>query len=104
MDPGPTQPSDISLSPRRAADFWFDDGSILHVESTQFRVHRSVLSASSEVLQGMFCLPQPAVIDEDFVEGCPVVHLHDKAIDWIHVLKALYSDRCVSILVPEFYF
>ena len=98
-----------TVSPCRSPDFWFDDGSVvLHVESTQFRVHRSVLSANSEVFRGMFSLPQPTTVDRDLVDGCPVVRLADKVVDWTHVLKALYcsgrysSANQVSLL--RFYF
>lgn len=39
---------------------WLDDGNIiLHVENTQFRVHRSVLAMNSMVFQDMFGIPQP---------------------------------------------
>jgi hypothetical protein len=55
---------------------WFDDGNIiLHAESTQFRVHRSILSASSSVFRDMFSLPQPE--NENVVDRCPVVRVSD---------------------------
>jgi len=86
---------DRPLSPCPSTDFWFEDGSVvLQVESTLFRVHQSILSMHSDVFQGMFSVPQPTVTDGDLVYGCPVVQLSDRAVDWTHVLKALYSGRC----------
>ncbi|KAF8178877.1 hypothetical protein K438DRAFT_1769330 [Mycena galopus ATCC 62051] len=39
--------------------FWYSDGSVvLQVETTQFRVHASILSASSAVLKDMFQVAQ----------------------------------------------
>jgi hypothetical protein len=82
--------------PSRSTDCWFDDGNVvLQVESTLFRVHRSILSMHSEVFQGMFSVPQPAAVDGDLVDNCPVVQLPDRAVDWTHVLKAFYSGRYV---------
>ncbi|KIM91580.1 hypothetical protein PILCRDRAFT_733 [Piloderma croceum F 1598] len=70
-------------------DPWLDDGNIiLQAESTQFRVVRSILSASSSVFGDMFSFPQPE--NENLVYGCPVVHVSDTAEDLHHVLKALY--------------
>jgi hypothetical protein len=75
---------------KRVDDLWFDDGSIvLQAESTQFRVHRSVLSTHSEIFRDMLAASQP--VEE--VEGCPVVRLPDSAEDWTHVLRALYDAR-----------
>lgn len=86
-DPG------IGDTPTRSTEFWFDDGSVvLHVETTQFRVHRSILSSYSEVFRDMFAVPQPTGSGE-IIEGCPVVQLSDMADDWNIVLKALYERR-----------
>ena len=87
-------------------DLWFDDGSVvLHVESTLFKVHRSILSSNSEVFCGMFSVPQPPTnmnISDGVIDGCPVVHLPDHAMDWTHVLKALYDAMSVlSLLVAH---
>jgi BTB/POZ domain len=79
--------------PKRADGLWFDDGSIvLQAGTTQFRVHRSVLSANSAVFRDMFSVPQAAKGDE-VVEGCYVVRLSDSAEDWIYVLRAFYDFR-----------
>ncbi|KAJ7037833.1 hypothetical protein C8F04DRAFT_1393496 [Mycena alexandri] len=74
----------------RSTEYWFDDGNIiLQVESTQFRVAKSVLSRHSSVFRDMFALPLPA--DEPTVEGCPVVVLPgDTAQDWKLFLGVLY--------------
>ena len=58
--------------PSRSTDFWFDDGNVvLQVESTLFRVHRSILSMRSEVFQGMFSVPQPPAVDGDLANLSP---------------------------------
>jgi hypothetical protein len=80
--------------PVERGDPWLDDGNvILQAGTTQFRVHRSVLSASSAIFKDMFTLSTP---DKPLVEGCPVVHLSDSADDLHHVLKAIYERRYVS--------
>jgi len=59
----------------RSPDHWFDDGSIiLEAESTQFRVHRTMLARHSSIFRDMFEIPQPAH-GEPVVEGCLMVHL-----------------------------
>jgi len=83
----------LVLTPKRMEHLWFDDGSIvLQAETTQFRVHRSVLSTNSEIFRDMFAVPQPTVGDE-VIEGCSIVHLSDSAEDWTYVLNALYDSR-----------
>jgi hypothetical protein len=73
-------------------DPWLDDGNIvLQAGSEQFRVLRSILSASSSIFSDMFSIPQP--VDEKLVDGCPVVHVSDTAEDLHHVLKALFDRR-----------
>jgi BTB/POZ domain len=51
-----TMEADLApLCPNRSIDCWFPDGNVvLQVESTLFRVHRSILSMHSEVFHGMF--------------------------------------------------
>jgi len=84
----------------RSPDYWFDDGSIiLEAESTQFRVHRTMLARHSSVFRDMFEIPQPAH-GEPVVEGCLVVHLSDSAEDIKHMLCSLY-DKCVEGLPHE---
>lgn len=90
-----------AVLPIRSTEFWFDDGSVvLHVESTQFRVHRSILSSYSEVFRDMFAIPQPTVSGE-VVEGCQIVQLTDKALDWENVLRALYDRRYDMLMITR---
>ncbi|KAJ7043808.1 hypothetical protein C8F04DRAFT_1361149, partial [Mycena alexandri] len=92
-----TDDSDATRTPvTRSAEYWFDDGNIiLQVESTQFRVAKSVLSMHSSVFRDMFALPLPA--DEPTIENCPVVVLSgDTAKDWVVLLGALYPKRLVE--------
>ncbi|KAJ7353587.1 hypothetical protein DFH08DRAFT_857177 [Mycena albidolilacea] len=72
------------------SDIWYDDGSVvLQAEATQFRVHWSILSLHSTFFRDMRTLPQPA--DEQSVEGCPVVELHDSSTDLKILLRVLYD-------------
>ncbi|KAJ6584632.1 hypothetical protein B0H19DRAFT_1105816 [Mycena capillaripes] len=75
---------------QRSLDYWFDDGNIiLQVESTQFRLLKSILSMHSTVFRDMFMLPLP--VDEPTIENCPVVKLNgDTAQDWIHLLGVMF--------------
>ena len=75
---------------KRSARFWFDDGNVVvQAESTQFRVHRSVLSLHSQIMKDCFSCPQPA--DAPMVEDCPVVHLSDSADDIEKLCAFLYG-------------
>ncbi|CAL1715630.1 unnamed protein product [Somion occarium] len=89
----------------RHNDLWFSDGSVvLRAEQTLFRVHMSQLSRHSLLFRDMFTLPQPSTASEPspsaihspqtdlgYIEGCPVIHLHDKAEDLANLLIALYD-------------
>jgi hypothetical protein len=69
--------------------FWFDDGSvIIHVEKMLFKVHRSILSAHSEIFADTFRMPQPA--KQPLFENCPLVTLSDPMSDFVDLLRALY--------------
>ncbi|KAJ7605105.1 hypothetical protein DFH06DRAFT_260645 [Mycena polygramma] len=86
-DPRPPSPS-VTRS-----KIWYSDGSVvLQVETTQFRVHASILSSSSNVLRDMFEVGRaPSNLDGQ-AEGCPLVHLYgDKAVEVEMVLDALYD-------------
>ncbi|KAG2010433.1 hypothetical protein CC2G_013261 [Coprinopsis cinerea AmutBmut pab1-1] len=73
-----------------STEYWFSDGNIiLQVENTRFRVHKSVLAIHSPILHDMFSVPQPPE-GEEFVEGCPVVQLWDRAEDWELLLWISY--------------
>ncbi|KAF7357634.1 BTB domain-containing protein [Mycena sanguinolenta] len=84
----------------RSTEYWFDEGNvILQVESTQFRLPKSMLSMHSNVFRDMFMMPLPA--DEPTVEGCPVVVLTgDTVEDWTHLLGAIFP-KCL-MKVPSF--
>ncbi|KAK7021229.1 BTB domain-containing protein [Favolaschia claudopus] len=83
---------------QRSTEYWFDDGNIiLQVESTQFRLIKSVLSMHSNVFRDMFTLPLPN--DEPTVEGSPVVVLSgDTSRDWKLFLGAMYPKRLMDEL------
>ncbi|KAJ7698462.1 hypothetical protein B0H16DRAFT_1645075 [Mycena metata] len=82
------EPPEIPLT--RSTEYWFDDGNIiLQVESTQFRLAKSVLSMHSSVFRDMFSLPLP--VNEPTIEGCPIVVLQgDTAQDWVLFLGAIF--------------
>jgi hypothetical protein len=61
---------------------------VLEAEGTQFRVYRGILSENSIVFNDMFDLSRPS--GEGEVEGCPVVHLSDRADDLRIVLEVLH--------------
>ncbi|KDR68189.1 hypothetical protein GALMADRAFT_146439 [Galerina marginata CBS 339.88] len=70
---------------------WFEDGSIIiQATSTQFRVHKSVLSRNSRFFRDLFTVPQPK--NEPTIEGCAIVHVADDPDDWQHVLEILYDN------------
>ncbi|KAF7297720.1 BTB domain-containing protein [Mycena kentingensis (nom. inval.)] len=87
---------------QRSPDYWLDDGSlVIQVESTQFRVARSMLATHSTVFRDMFSLPPPPA-DEPLIEGCPVVVLPgDKSEDWKHLLDAMYPKNCFEDEYPS---
>lgn len=76
----------------RHPDLWFDDGSIvLKVQSTMFKVHRSLLCSHSTVFADMFSVCQPTIGLDMMVEGCAVVDVPDRADDFTYLLKALFD-------------
>lgn len=82
------------------SEFWQDDGNvILQARSTQFRVHKSMLSNHSSIFKDMFANAAP--IGEELVEGCPVIHLSDSPVDMHHVLRAIYERGCVCPFAPS---
>lgn len=88
---------DENVSHPQRGEPWYEDGNIiLQADHTHFRVFRGVLAASSEIFADMLLMPQPAENKEDSVAGdCPIVQLTDSAVDWSHVLKALFERKCV---------
>jgi hypothetical protein len=85
--------SDVRTDPASAIrheSLWFDDGSIvLCVEHTLFRVHRTILCKHSEIFSDMLKIPQTT--SDTTIEGCTVVSLPDKAVDFVDLLKVLYD-------------
>ncbi|KAH0831370.1 hypothetical protein J3R83DRAFT_14033 [Lanmaoa asiatica] len=78
-------------------DPWKEDGNIvLAAEGKYFRVHRSILSAHSEVFKDMFDFVHSDSAEKEFIELYPVIHLHDAAADVQIMLKALYDRRQVT--------
>ncbi|KAF5375824.1 hypothetical protein D9757_011187 [Collybiopsis confluens] len=72
--------------------YWLYDGSIvLWQENSLFRVHQTVLANSSEIFSTLFTLPQSTNDVQEFIEGCPIVMLHDRAQDFQDLLNALYN-------------
>lgn len=68
---------------------FFPDGNvIIQAEESIFRVYQGFLSARSEVLNGLFTIPQPE--HQELVDKCPVVHFPDSAADMIHFLRAIF--------------
>lgn len=83
----------------RSTDFWLHDGSIvLAVEGTLFRVHQTILTNHSEIFADLFGLPVPSGADDDdeHIDGCRVVVLHDSAGDFEDLLRAIYHPMCVA--------
>lgn len=81
--------------------YWLDDGNvILQAENTQFRVHRSMLSRNSSVFSDMFSIPQPPHMDQgEQLEGCPIIHLSDKASDVEYLISILYDNTRFDFLL-----
>ncbi|KAF7967544.1 hypothetical protein HWV62_33964 [Athelia sp. TMB] len=84
------------------SDVWLEDGNIvLQAEGTQFKVYRGILALNSPIFDDMFSMPQPVAGPEtQTVEGCPVVHLMDSAVDVKIVLQALCQRRYVALKAP----
>jgi BTB/POZ domain len=75
---------------------WWDDGNIIIIaENKKFRVHRSIIAAHSVVFKDMLCVGQS---EQELMDGCPFVRLHDSAKDLRHALKALYNQRFVIVV------
>lgn len=87
--------------------YWHDDGDlVIVVDNHIFKLPRIWL-LSSEIFEDMFLLALPpnsstttsmeptyAGIDaQEMFEGCPVVHLSDRAQDWMAVLQYLDNPR-----------
>lgn len=78
------------------SDFWFLDGNIVIIAGqAAFKVHRGQLERHSEVFNGLFSVPQPA--EQDLLDGCLWVELHDRPSDVFYFLSALYDGLYVSL-------
>ncbi|KAJ6505657.1 hypothetical protein C8R47DRAFT_133666 [Mycena vitilis] len=77
---------------KRISDLWFStDGLVLRAEKSIFRVTKSILAARSSVLRDMIALPQPPGHEQEIIDGCPVVSLHDSAADVEVFLRAVFD-------------
>ncbi|KZP11464.1 hypothetical protein FIBSPDRAFT_837642 [Athelia psychrophila] len=95
-----TEEDGSNSAPISVLSVWFEDGNvILEAENTKFKVHRGILAANSPVFHDMFSLPQPSS-GENFVEGCPVVHLSDSGMDVMHILQAIYRPNYAALRGP----
>jgi hypothetical protein len=85
------------------SELWLSDGNlVIQADSTQFRVHRSVLSMHSNILKDCFGIPQPE--EQETVEGCPVVRMSDFAADIECVFTLLYKNhQCPIFLLFSFF-
>ncbi|CCL98555.1 uncharacterized protein FIBRA_00555 [Fibroporia radiculosa] len=72
------------------SDFWFADGNIvLVVRHAIFKVHRGQLERHSDIFRDLFSIPQPE--EQDMIDGCPWIELHDTPSDVLYLLTALYD-------------
>ncbi|KAF7340554.1 hypothetical protein MSAN_02126900 [Mycena sanguinolenta] len=73
---------------------WYSDGSVvLQAETTQFRVHASILSAASAVFKDMFQIAQAPSNADSQVEGCPLVQLYDDTAQDVELVLGTLYDR-----------
>lgn len=85
--------------PVRSESIWIRDGNIvLQAEGTQFKVYQGLLALQSVIFRDMFAIPPPST-GQDQVEGCPLVHLSDTAVDIAIMLEAIFLRRCVDLAV-----
>ncbi|KAJ6535747.1 hypothetical protein B0H19DRAFT_1184106 [Mycena capillaripes] len=90
---------------RRIDSLWFAPETVViraeDVEYTaEFKVSRAVLAARSTVFRDMFAFPQPSANEAEFVDGSPVVRLHDSAADVQAFLQAIF-DSSYFMPAPE---
>ncbi|KAI0774668.1 hypothetical protein BD413DRAFT_302275 [Trametes elegans] len=75
-------------------EYWFSDGSlVLRTSTTLFRVHTSQLCRKSQFFRDLFSLPQPSIPESgtEYIEGCPVLDLHDSPADVGQMVKVIYD-------------
>ncbi|KAF8920508.1 hypothetical protein CPB85DRAFT_1372650 [Mucidula mucida] len=79
----------------RHHDLWFEDGSVVcRAENTLFRVHMSQLARHSVCFRDMFQLASHEPSHHDDIEGCPLIFLHDSALDLESLLVSIYDGPC----------
>ncbi|TFK85586.1 hypothetical protein K466DRAFT_621900 [Polyporus arcularius HHB13444] len=80
-------------------EFWMQDSGLVIIiaDDTKFRVLRSVLERHSIIFGHLFTLPQPT--EDSFEDGCPVVRLHESAVNVRHMLKALMPNLEANMYV-----
>ncbi|KAF7789624.1 hypothetical protein EIP86_000570 [Pleurotus ostreatoroseus] len=77
---------------RRHGTLWFEDGNIaILAGDVYFRLHRGVLATHSEVFRDMLTLPPGISGTFEKMDGCPVVHLVDRASELAVFFEALYG-------------
>jgi hypothetical protein len=86
--------------PQKSSQFWFNDRNLIpQTRTTQYRIHRGLLSIQSAVFEDMFAIHQPEPSAQPMLEGCLVVLVADSAQDWDALLGLLYNTkRCVEKL------
>ncbi|KAH9990631.1 hypothetical protein BJV74DRAFT_962964 [Russula compacta] len=70
-------PSIPVQSPPECLDISNADAIIESSDYAHYRVHKSILASSSPIFRSMFSLPQP--LDNETVDGLPVVHISEDA-------------------------
>ncbi|KAJ6563912.1 hypothetical protein B0H19DRAFT_942406 [Mycena capillaripes] len=79
---------------RQVDGLWFsNDTLVLRAENSIFRVSKSMLAARSSVFETMFEFPQSTSDGDQVMDGSPVVHLHDSAIEVEAFLRAIFDSR-----------
>ncbi|KAJ7735555.1 hypothetical protein DFH07DRAFT_893470 [Mycena maculata] len=86
----PIAPTGVEEAPTRVDDLWFPDHNlVIQAENRLFRVSGGILAARSLVFRDMLSIPQPET--QPLIDGCPIVVLHDSAIDVEYFLKAVFD-------------
>ncbi|KAH9932318.1 uncharacterized protein B0H18DRAFT_987551 [Fomitopsis serialis] len=79
----------LSVEPDRDDKFWYKDGNVVLVAgNVAFRVYRGLLASQSTVLDDL-CSADPAW----HVDGCPVVHMSDRAEEVRSLLSVLINGK-----------
>ncbi|KAJ6468539.1 hypothetical protein C8R47DRAFT_1151573 [Mycena vitilis] len=76
----------------RVHDLWFSDGSLVIKAGTKmFRVYKAQLAARSTVFEAMVASGTPENSQDEFIEGSPVVVLHDSGENMEAFLRAIFD-------------